>query len=98
MIGNALQHAHTITAPATDASFRRWPMRDVPTPEEDDATTAWRRLLSFLAKGDDNEGPAYERTRSRLIEFFSSKGAINAEELADATLDRLPPKLSNEDL
>jgi hypothetical protein len=82
---------------ATDRPRHLW---SVPRDDDGDdgATTAWRRLLGFLAKGKEDDGMAYERTRTRLIRFFRGRGATNAEELADATFDRLLHKLTDEDV
>src|SRR6266542_379784 len=69
-----------------------------PATSDDERAAAWSRLLVFLAGGGGNHGVAYERTRVRLMEFFRSKGALNAEDLADATFDRLAEKLAVEHL
>jgi hypothetical protein len=68
-----------------------------PTGSEGHAA-AWSRLLTFIANGGSDHGAAYERTRARMMEFFRSKGALNAEDLADATFDRLAEKLEAEHL
>jgi DNA-directed RNA polymerase specialized sigma24 family protein len=58
---------------------------------------AWARLLSFLELvGPASAAHAYERTRERLVRYFKTKGTTHAEELADATLDRIARKLSGE--
>jgi DNA-directed RNA polymerase specialized sigma24 family protein len=58
---------------------------------------AWRRLLGFLELTCPNgSGTAYERVRERLVRFFRAKGVTHAEELADATFDRVARKLSGE--
>jgi hypothetical protein len=66
--------------------------------EVEQRRAAWARLLTFLAHGSSDLGGAYERTRTRLIEFFLAKGARDAEELADVTFDRLASKLTAEHL
>jgi hypothetical protein len=58
---------------------------------------AWTRLLSFLEiTTPESAGNAYEKTHERLVRFFKAKGSTHAEELADATLDRVARKLSRE--
>jgi hypothetical protein len=57
----------------------------------------WERLLAFLAASDDGArgaGAAYEAVRERLVRFFRAKGAVAAEELADATFERVARKLA----
>jgi DNA-directed RNA polymerase specialized sigma24 family protein len=56
---------------------------------------AWSRLLAFLELTHaDGPGTGYERVHDRLVRFFAGKGTTHAEELADATLDRVARKLS----
>jgi DNA-directed RNA polymerase specialized sigma24 family protein len=58
---------------------------------------AWTRLLSFLEIIQPGPaGRAYERTRERLVRFFKTRSTTHAEELADATLDRVARKLARE--
>jgi DNA-directed RNA polymerase specialized sigma24 family protein len=57
---------------------------------------AWDRLLRFLANGDAEPAAVYEHARNRLLQFFAARGKIGDEELADATLDRVVAKLSDE--
>jgi DNA-directed RNA polymerase specialized sigma24 family protein len=60
---------------------------------------AWSRLLSFLAITQARSpGAAYERVHERLVRFFRAKGSMHAEELADATFDRVAEKLGRETL
>ena len=60
---------------------------------------AWSRLLSFLAHTQSQfPGSAYERAHERLVRFFRGKGSMHAEELADATFDRVACKLGREAL
>jgi DNA-directed RNA polymerase specialized sigma24 family protein len=60
---------------------------------------AWSRLLSFLAITQSvSPGVAYERVHERLVRFFRGKGSMHAEELADATFDRVAEKLGRETL
>jgi DNA-directed RNA polymerase specialized sigma24 family protein len=60
---------------------------------------AWARLLSFLALSQSQfPGAAYERVHERLVRFFRGKGSMHAEELADATFDRVACKLGREAL
>jgi DNA-directed RNA polymerase specialized sigma24 family protein len=60
---------------------------------------AWAKLLSFLPRTHgDGPGSAYERAHKRLVRFFRARGATHAEELADATFDRVARKLRSETL
>ena len=54
---------------------------------------AWASLLSLLGGGPD-AGAGYERMRRKLVDFFRWKGCTDAEELADATFDRVAKKLA----
>jgi RNA polymerase sigma factor (sigma-70 family) len=86
---------HLWSVPSDDAGAQR---RENRPADINAATAAWQRLLGFLAKGQENDGMAYERMRTRLIRFFRARGVPNAEELADATFDRLLHKLTDEDV
>jgi DNA-directed RNA polymerase specialized sigma24 family protein len=60
---------------------------------------AWARLVSFLAITQaESPGVAYQRVHARLVGFFRAKGSMHAEELADATFDRVAEKLGREAL
>jgi DNA-directed RNA polymerase specialized sigma24 family protein len=74
------------------------PESSEPAPERppEAMDTGWRRLLRFLAQGQIDEGVAYERARNRLVRFFAVRGELTADELADATFDRLVAKLTDE--
>lgn len=71
-------------------------LEPAPAPSPATMDAAWRRLLAFVAEGRADQGAAYERVRARLVQFFAAKGELNAEELADATFDRLVHKLTDE--
>jgi hypothetical protein len=88
---SAPRHLWVVPQPAPDAPEPAAPMGGVPA-------GAWQRLLGFLAQGRSDQGAAYERTRARLVEFFTGRGILNAEELADATFDRLLAKLTDADV
>jgi DNA-directed RNA polymerase specialized sigma24 family protein len=66
--------------------------------DDESRRMGWLRLLTFLARGQHDMGGAYERTRTRLIEFFVTKGARDAEDLTDLTFERLARKLNDEHL
>src|SRR4051812_12035737 len=100
-------HPHLERAPQASSTLPQrhlWvvpvdPDRPGTAPDSADGhAAAWSRLLTFLTNGAGDHGAAYERTRVRLMEFFRSKGALNAEDLADATFDRLAEKLEAEHL
>jgi len=52
------------------------------------------RLLDWLDHDRDRAGEAYERIREKLTKFFDWRGAFEAEDLADRTIDRVSRKLS----
>lgn len=54
---------------------------------------AFDRLLSWLDQDRDRAGERYEQIRSRLIKVFEVRGCPVAEDLADATMDRVSTKL-----
>jgi DNA-directed RNA polymerase specialized sigma24 family protein len=53
-----------------------------------------RVLLARLGTDADRAAEAYERLREKLIRFFLARSNAEAEELADATLDRLGQRLA----
>jgi DNA-directed RNA polymerase specialized sigma24 family protein len=80
----------TVPAPAATAA---------PAAAEGEALDqdAWTRLLSFLTGNrPERAGSVYGQLHDRLVRYFRSKGSTHAEELADATLDRVARKLSRE--
>lgn len=54
---------------------------------------AWAKLLDLLEGETGSPGSGYERLRARLVDFFRWKGCMEAEELADATFDRVAKRL-----
>jgi RNA polymerase sigma factor (sigma-70 family) len=61
--------------------------RDALTPE------AFAGLLDWLARDRDLAGQSYERIREKLTKFFEWRGAADASELADRTIDRVSTKV-----
>ena len=57
------------------------PKRDPPSPE------AFDKLLFWLNPDRDKAGEKYRRIHLRLISFFSCRGWLDAEDLADATIN-----------
>ena len=53
----------------------------------------FEKLLMWLAADQESAGCEYERIRTRLIRVFCARGCLNAEELADETIDRVTRKL-----
>lgn len=54
---------------------------------------ALRRLLAALDPDPDHAAQEYERLHRALVRFFDWRGASEAEDCADATIDRLCRKL-----
>jgi RNA polymerase sigma factor (sigma-70 family) len=54
-------------------------------------------LLGWLDSNKEAAGQKYERIRLRLIIFFAGKLFVNAEDLADETLDRVAQKVQEKD-
>lgn len=53
-------------------------------------------LLEWLDPVRDRAAEKYEAIRGRLIEMFALRGYVDAEDLADATLDRVALKVSEQ--
>lgn len=51
------------------------------------------QLLSWLHEDREQAGERYEQIRAGLIRGFKSHGCLNAEELADETINRVAKKL-----
>ena len=51
------------------------------------------RLLHWLDRDRDRAGQRYEQIRSGLIEVFLCRGAVDQEELADETINRVAGKV-----
>jgi DNA-directed RNA polymerase specialized sigma24 family protein len=57
----------------------------------------FRRLLAWLDEGVDTNGRSYLAIRERLLNYFDRKNCLNADELADETLNRVARRLAEED-
>ena len=57
---------------------------------------AFRRLLAWLDEGTDSDGRNFLEMRRRLVAFFDRKNCLNADELADETLNRVARRLEEE--
>jgi DNA-directed RNA polymerase specialized sigma24 family protein len=57
---------------------------------------AFHRLLEWLDEGADSEGRNFLEMRRRLVAFFDRKNCLNADELADETLNRVARRLEEE--
>ncbi|HEV8189633.1 MAG TPA: sigma-70 family RNA polymerase sigma factor [Pyrinomonadaceae bacterium] len=55
---------------------------------------AFDALLDWLDSDREQAGIKYEQIRSRLIVFFAGRGCINAEDLADETINRVTSKVN----
>jgi len=55
---------------------------------------AFDALLDWLDSDREQAGIKYEQIRSRLIKFFTGRGCIDPEELADETINRVTSKLT----
>ncbi|HEU4506641.1 MAG TPA: hypothetical protein VFR78_00285, partial [Pyrinomonadaceae bacterium] len=51
------------------------------------------RLLNWLDKDREKAGMKYEEIRQRLIKYFVARGAADAEDLADETINRVTNRL-----
>lgn len=75
-------------------------MEKLPPPKQEWALTreAFERLLSWLDPDRERAGERYEEIRAGLIGRFSRLGCVEAEDLANRTLDRVAqtlPKVIN---
>jgi DNA-directed RNA polymerase specialized sigma24 family protein len=57
----------------------------------------FRRLLAWLDQGVSTNGQSYLALRERLRGYFDRKNCLNADELADETLNRVARRLDEED-
>lgn len=55
---------------------------------------AFDALLDWLDSDRELAGIKYEQIRSRLIKIFTGRGCIDAEELADETINRVTSRLT----
>ena len=53
-------------------------------------------FLEWLDQGFDSNGDAYLEVRRRLVTYFDRKGCLNADDLADETLNRVQRRLEEE--
>lgn len=56
----------------------------------------FRRLLVWFDQGVDTNGQSYLAIRERLLGYFDRKNCLNADELADETLNRVARRLDEE--
>jgi len=56
----------------------------------------FRRLLAWLDQGVNTNGQSYLAIRERLLRYFDRKNCLNADELADETLNRVARRLDEE--
>jgi RNA polymerase sigma factor (sigma-70 family) len=56
----------------------------------------FRRLLAWLDQGVETNGQSYLVIRERLLGYFDRKNCLNADELADETLNRVARRLEEE--
>jgi DNA-directed RNA polymerase specialized sigma24 family protein len=52
-------------------------------------------LLSWLDPDREQAAPKYEAIRKRLVRLFTNRGSLDAEGLADETIDRVARKLTD---
>jgi DNA-directed RNA polymerase specialized sigma24 family protein len=57
---------------------------------------AFQRLLSWLDEGTDSGGEKFLEMRRRLVGYFDRKNCLNADELADESLNRVARRLEEE--
>ena len=54
---------------------------------------SFKALLEWLDGGFDSKGEAYLEVRRRLVTYFDRKNCLNADDLADETLNRVQRRL-----
>lgn len=59
---------------------------------------AFEKMLLWLDQDRDIAGQKYEAMRLRLIKIFNYRQALNSEELADLTFDRVLKKFAEDDV
>ncbi len=57
---------------------------------------AFARLLDWLDESENSDGRKYLEMRGRLVAYFDRKNCLNADELADETLNRVARRLEEE--
>ncbi|HSS21671.1 MAG TPA: hypothetical protein VLL54_16480 [Pyrinomonadaceae bacterium] len=60
------------------------------------AEQTFRRLLAWLDQGVNSNGQNYLAIRERLLRYFDRKNCLQADELADETLNRVARRLDEE--
>ncbi|HEV7743486.1 MAG TPA: hypothetical protein VGO56_00700 [Pyrinomonadaceae bacterium] len=60
------------------------------------AEQTFRRLLAWLDQGANSNGQSYLAIRERLLGYFDRKNCVQADELADETLNRVARRLEEE--
>ena len=55
--------------------------------------SSFTALLEWLDQGLDSKGEAYLEVRRRLVTYFDRKNCLNADDLADETLNRVQRRL-----
>lgn len=56
----------------------------------------FRRLLAWLDQGVNTNGQSYLAIRERLLAYFDRRNCLNADDLADETLNRVARRLDEE--
>lgn len=56
----------------------------------------FNQLLDWLSENRDESAREYHDIQNRLILYFSARGCVDAENLADQTIDRIAEKISSE--
>jgi DNA-directed RNA polymerase specialized sigma24 family protein len=59
---------------------------------------AFQRLLEWFDEGENSDGEKYLEIRQRLVSFFDRKNCLNADELADETLNRVARRLTEAEI
>lgn len=59
------------------------------------SVAAFERFMNWLGPNQDLAGEKYESIRGRLITMFKARQCLFAEDLADATIERVARKLSD---
>ena len=61
----------------------------------DPTAAAFERFMSWLGPDEERAGLRYESIRGRLIMMFKARRCVFAEDLADATIERVTRKLTD---
>lgn len=60
------------------------------------SSDAFANLLEWLDEGENSDGQNYLEMRQKLVAYFDRKNCLNADELADETLNRVARRLEEE--